>query len=271
MTTQINAGAAPNCEWQTLYRIGGIAAFVAAMFFRRNLAEEYLLFRGLGVIRSGPNAFPDIPADWFALLHTHPLLGLTFLNLFDAVNYVLVGLIFAGLYAALRQTDRGLMTLAMALAVGAIAVYFATNQAFAMLSLSHQYTTAVSDAQRAALLAAGQALLAIHNTGANYGPGLYVSFLLINTAGLIIAAVMLRSAVFSRFTALMGILANLFALGYYLTLTLDPRLRAIPLSAAAPFLLVWYLLLGRRLLGLAWPRRAEGSDKQPFLCGFSAP
>ena len=59
MTTKINADAEPNCEWKILYRVGGIAAFVAAILFRRNLAEEYLLFRGLGIIRSGPNSFPD--------------------------------------------------------------------------------------------------------------------------------------------------------------------------------------------------------------------
>jgi len=251
MTNSDNRGETAGREWKFLYRVGGIAAFLAAILFRRNLAEEFLLFRGLGIIRFGPTTFPDHPADWFALLHTHPLLGLTLLNLFDAVNYALVGLIFLGLHAALRRVNQSLMTLAMALTLVSIAAYFASNQAFAMLSLSSQYASTTSDAQRSALLAAGQALLAIHNTGANYGPGLYISFLFISIAGLIIATVMLRSDAFGKLTAWMGILANILGLGYYVTLTLAPALSAIPLSAAAPFLLVWYLLIGERLLGLA--------------------
>jgi hypothetical protein len=42
-----------------------------------------------------------------------------------------------------------------------IAVYFASNQAFSMLSLSDQYAAATTDAQRSMLLSAGEALLAI--------------------------------------------------------------------------------------------------------------
>ena len=48
------------------------------------------------------------------------------------------------------------------------------------------------------------------------------------------------------FTAWMGIFANLLGLGYYVTLSVAPH-SVIPLSAATPFLLIWYLWLGRGL------------------------
>jgi hypothetical protein len=234
----------------SLYKLAGWSALVAALLFRRNLAEEVLLFRSLGIIRSGPRAFPVSAVDWFTLLHTHRLIGLTFLNLFDAVNYVLVGLIFLGLCLALRRLNRSLIALAMALTFVAIAVYLASNQAFPLLSLSAQYALATSDPQRSGLLAAAEALLAIHNSGANYGNGPYIPFLFIGVAGLLIAIVMLRSSAFGSFRAYVGILANVFGLTYYVTLVLNPRLSFIPLSAAAPFLLIWYLLVGRKLLQL---------------------
>lgn len=249
----LNRGGDPQVDdvrWRLLLKLGGWAAFVAALLFRRNLAEEFLLLRLSGIIRSGPQAFPGNAADWFTLLRTYPLIGLTFLNLFDVVNYALVGLIFLGLCPALFRVSKSAMTLAMALTFVAVAVYFASNQAFALLSLSDQYTVATTDAQRSGLLAAGQALLAIHNSGANYGNGPYVSFLFVNLAGLISAAVMLRSSVFGKFAAWMGILANLFGLSYYLTLVFAPSMSAIPLSASAPFLLIWYLVVGRKLLRL---------------------
>jgi hypothetical protein len=102
------------------------------------------------------------------------------------------------------------------------------------------------------LLASGQALLAIQNSGATYGSGLYISFLLVNLAGLILAIVMLKSQDFGRVVAIIGILANLFALGYYVTQAFAPKLNAVPISAAVLFLLVWYLLIGGQLLRLGW-------------------
>jgi len=59
----------------------------------------------------------------------------------------------------------------------------------------------------------------------------------------------LAAAIFGGLAACVGILANLFGLGYYLTLA-KPMLSFIPLSLAAPFLLIWYILIGRKLLRL---------------------
>jgi hypothetical protein len=250
---ELNRGSDPQLDdarWTLLYKLGGWAALFAALVFRRNLAEEFLFFRSLGIIRSGPRSFPTDAAGCFTLLHAHRLIGLTFLNLFDTVNYALVGLIFLAVCAALFRVNKGAATLATALTFVSVAVYFASNQAFPMLSLSDQYAVATSDAQRSALLAAGQALLAIHNSSANYGDGLYPSFLLVNLAGLLIATTMLRSRAFGRASAITGILANVFGLGYYVTLVLGPRLSVIPISAGAVFLLMWYLLMARRLLQL---------------------
>ena len=235
---------------KTLYQVGGVAALLAALLFRRNLAAEYMLLRMMGVFQTGPRALPVSALDWFSVLHNYRLIGLTLLNLFDIVNYGLVALIFLGLYAALRQVNRGAMTLALVLTWVGAAVYFASNQAFAILSLSEQYAAAGMEAQRNLLLAAGQALLAIQNSSAAYGNGIYISYLLVNLGGLISAAVMLHSRVFGKFTAWCGILANVFGLGYYVTFLFAPAWSAIPISIGAVFLLIWYILIGIKLLRL---------------------
>ena len=244
----------PDLRWNRLYKVGGVAAWIAVLLFRRWLGEEFLLLRAIGIIRFGPRAIPSSVIDWFTLLHTNRLVGLTLLNAFDMVNYVLVGLIFLGLYAALRQANRSYMTIATALAFVGIAVYLASNQAFSMLSLSDQYAAATTDAQRSMLLAAGQAMLAIHDPNV-LGPGA-MGFLLVTVAGLIISAVMLRSGVFGKITAYTGILANAFGLGYPIGVAIAPRTVVIPmvataLSASACFLVIWYIGIARRLLQLA--------------------
>ena len=163
---RVSSRDTPDPRWNRLYKVGGVAAWIAVLLFRRWLAAEFLLFRGIGIIRFGPRTMPSSVIDWFTLFHTNRLVGLTFFNVFDMVNYLLVGLIFLALYAALRQVNRSYMTLATALALLGIAVYLASNQAFSMLTLSHQYAVATTDAQRSMLLAAGQALLAIHDPNA---------------------------------------------------------------------------------------------------------
>jgi hypothetical protein len=211
-----------------------------------------VLLQGFGSHPLWTTLVPTDAAGWFPFLHTHRLIGLTFPNPFDAVNYAWVELIFLGLCAALIHVNKCAIALAMVLTFVAVAVHFASNQAFPMRSLSDQYVVATSDAQHSALLAAAEALLAIHNSGANYGNRPYVSFLFVNLAGLIIATAMLQSRAFGRASAITGTLANAFGLGYYVTLVLDSRLSFIPISAGALFLRMWYLLIGRKLLQLGW-------------------
>ncbi len=119
-----------------------------------------------------------------------------------------------------------------------------------MLSLSKQYAAAESDTQRTLLLAAGQAVLAVHNNASYAGSGIYLSFLMVAIAGMILSGVMLRNSIFSKGTAIMGMLANGFGLSYYLVLGLAPALVFVPISISAVFLLIWYLQISRRLWAL---------------------
>ena len=236
--------------YRGLYKAGAAAALLAALVFRRNLDAEWMLLRGNGMINAGSSTPPTNVIDWFTLLQNNKLLGLTLLNLFDLVNYALVGLLFLALLAALRRASQPWIVLAAALGFVGVIEYFTTNQAFTMLTLSNQYAAAPTEAQRAILLAAGQAILAIHGNAIYLGSGIYLSFLLVSVAGLIISTVMLRSSIFSKGIAYIGILANGFGLGYYIVLPFAPGLVFIPLCISAIFLLLWYLRVGCRLWAL---------------------
>jgi hypothetical protein len=143
------------------------------------------------------------------------------------------------------------MAIALTLSLLGTAIYLATETAYSMLPLSFQYAAATTGAQRALFEAAGQAMLA-EQVGA--GTGTYMAFFLISVASLVIAAVMLRSTLFSNVTAVVGILANGSLLIYYIGLALVP----IPLAISVPLYwasgllsLIWFILIGIRLLQLA--------------------
>jgi len=131
-----------------------------------------------------------------------------------------------------------------------IGIFLATNNPSSMLSLSKQYATATTDAERSNLLAVGQALLSNTNQRAidSFNMGLF----LVSAAGLIVSSVMLQSAYFSRSTAFVGILAHGLSLADYLrqALTSSAIITLLVILPNALFLVIWNILVGRRLYQL---------------------
>ncbi|UCG04183.1 MAG: DUF4386 family protein [Candidatus Heimdallarchaeota archaeon] len=232
---------------KSIYTVGGIAALIAALLFRKNIGSEFVMYREFGIIDWGPSPTPVTAEEWFTLLQDNVLLGLTLLDFFDIINYCLVSLVFITLYYVLRSTNEDYMTIALISGLIGVAVYFASNQAFSLLSLSNQYAAA-SIGQKATILTAGEALLAIHNPGSVYqGTGIYLSHFLVSLSGLIIAIVMFQSSIFSKPTAYAGIIANGFVMGHFILLIIAPQMTFLPYLIASPALLIWYVLISRKL------------------------
>jgi len=204
-----------------------------------------------GVIQGVPESLPSEAIGWFALLQENRLIGLTLLDVFDRVEYVLMGLVFLALYFALREDRRNAVLIATVMGLIGAAVSFVLNQALAMEALSQQYAAATTDQQRLILLADGERLLAIHNPGVIYqGVSFYVGLFLVLLAGLAFSIVMLGSRNFSKLCAVAGILANGFGLGYFAILPFSPALIALPFVLSAPFRMVWYFTIALRLFKL---------------------
>jgi hypothetical protein len=248
MMNQAASAETSDSGWKRLYRVGGVAALMAAVIFRRNFGAEIALFSA--------QQPPGTVLDWFALLQNNRLLGLLCLNLFDLVNYALLALMFLALYVALRPANKRHMAIAATLGLVGITVYLASNTAFSMLSLSDQYAAATTEAQRTQLLAAGQAMLALNrfsSPGAQPGSGGYVSLLLIAAAGLMSSLVMLRSDVFNRATAYVGMAANALDLAYCIAFVCLPSvdgelLSVIFIPAAGLFFMIWHIMVGWKLV-----------------------
>ena len=246
-----------DATWNGLYKTGGLAALICALM--------YLITLGIYVpaYRTGPP--PGTVLEWFTLFQANPLTGLFFLGLADIVIMVLWGPMSFALYAALKQSNKTWSLIATTFVFVGIAVYLATNTAFSMLSLSHQYTAATTEAQKSVVLAAGQAMIAVsEGTGGQY-TGMPLAWL----AGLIFSAVMLRSKAFSKATAWVGILglgllvASMPFAGYTTT---GPTTAVVSAIIAVTYIgggllsLAWYILVGLRLLKLGQP---EGKTLPP--------
>ena len=228
----------------SLYRVGGAAALICAVI--------YLITLGVYIPANRAGPPPGTVLEWLTLFQTSPLTALFFLGLADILIMILWGPMALALYSALRQANKTWSIIATAFVFVGMAVYLATNTAFSMLSLSHRYAAAEGD--QAAVVAAGQAMLAVSE-----GTGQYTGMPLVWLAGAILSAVMLRSKAFGKATAWVGIVglgllvASIPFAGYTTT---GPMTAARSAVVAVTYIgggllsLVWYILVGLRLLKL---------------------
>ena len=216
--------------WKDLYRVAGTAALIMAVLIP------------IQIVVFAVSPPPSTVLGWFTLFQGNPLLGLLEMDLLLMVDQVLVALVLLGLYVALRRADESLMAIAFTLGLLGIAAYFASATAFNMLSLSNQYAAATTDSERSMFLAAGYATAAIWQ-GAAYDAG----YVLEGIALLITSVVMLRSTVFGKRTAYVGILLGVMSL---VPATAGTVGLVFAFGSLAP-LEVWDILIARRLFRLS--------------------
>lgn len=223
--------------WGGLCRLGGLAALL--MLASATVTMVVVLTLG---------GEPTTPNEYFSLLAEDRLVGLLRMDLASIVTIALYYFVFFGLYAALRRTQEPSAALATALAFVGATLWFAAHPALSMVHLGDRYAAATTDAERARLVAAAEAVLASdvwHTTGALVG-----GVLLLGSA-ILISVAMLRSGLFGKVAAWSGILANgVDLLHVLLNLVVPGSPGDVLMAVAGPAYLVWFVSMGRRLLQL---------------------
>jgi hypothetical protein len=134
MTNQVTYAKTTDSVWKNLYKVGGVAALIIAVL----LVCEIIVFA------VWPQ--PSTVIGYFTLFRSNWLVGLLDLDLLGMVAYVLFVPVILAFYVALRRANEAFMAIATALFFVGISVFFATNTAFSMLSLSGEYAAATTDA-----------------------------------------------------------------------------------------------------------------------------
>jgi hypothetical protein len=196
----------------------------------------------------GGKVHPETVVDWFNLFQGNPFMGLRNLGLLNIMLNFLAVPIFFALYAAHRQSKaQPYAAIAALVAFLGVGVFFATNRAFPMLALSRQYAAATMDAQRFVIEAAGQAMLSV---GQSHTPGTFLGFFLLESAGIMMAIVMLRGGVFSKASAYAGMLgfAMMLAFEFFASFVTGLSSAAMILAMIGGLAsMAWYILIARRL------------------------
>ena len=221
-------------RWNSLHKTGGISAIVIAVL----LLGEIIVYAVL------PN--PTTPVACIELFQRNPLFGLLHYDLLGMISYILFIPMILSFYILLRQNSESGMLIATVLFFIGIAVFFASNTSFSMLSLSRQYTLSETDAERAAILASCRTMLTLFNVQA-----FMISYIIVSASWIMIGSVMLSGKLFGRFIAYTGILAGASGIIAEVLENTSEALRWVAIAfyfAAVVFLFLWVFLAGRQLL-----------------------
>jgi len=222
---------------KTLYRIGSATALVQLAVI--------LLY---GVVTAIWGVRPNDAEEALKLFINAPVQG--FLR-GDLPLLILVGLyigLFPALYLALKQQAPLAVTVAFGATLIAVIIGFTNESSFALWHLAGRYQAVTGEAERQAIVAAGEAVIA---AGWWNSTEAYISGLFLQGSGVLISIVMLRSRSFGKLTAVSGLVGNGFDLLQHL---LTPFVVGVN-TALAPFMglayLLWYPLLARDLRRLS--------------------
>ena len=233
--------------WRPLFRLGAVAGALASVGTVADLTLG--LAQGTDLTR-----LPQTAGERFAQLAAHPWVGLYDLDLLNVIiSLVSLPMVVAVGALLMVREARPLAGLALVLSLIATAVFVSSNATLPMLSLSAQYEHAGSEAQRAALLGAGEALLA---RGAHGAPGAFPGFVLSTLASLTLALSMVGTRAFGRLTGLLGAVAFPLLLLYLVAVTFVPALQTVAVLLAAPGGLLAIAWQVRVVLGLARASRS---------------
>jgi len=222
-------------NWKLLCRMGGVAGFLFLVYCLATMVQMAVL--------GGPPASVE---DAFRMLQQNRFVGLLRLDFPTVVVLPLYYLVFFGLFAALKDTDRTHAAIGTALVFLGVTLVLAMPTALPLIALSDKYATATSEAMKARYLAAGEAVLA---TDIWHGTGAYMGGIFVQSGAVWISVVMLRG-IFSKVTAYVGIVTHGLDLVHIVFAPFMPKVSAIFMIIAGLGYPLWLFLVGRRLLQL---------------------
>lgn len=227
-------------KWKSVLLLGSICTFIA-------LAGT-IIDIVFGTVTGGNLAeLPQSAVGRFTQMQSNTLLGLYNLDLLNIIIQLIMIPSYLALYVVLSKVNPGFSLLAFIFfLIGTIAMVTG-NAALPVYELSSKYVAASSDSQKILFAAAGEAMLA---KGIHGSYGMFIGFILPNLGGILISWLMLKSGIFSKTNAWLGLIGSIMISVYLILVTFVPDVKSMATLFAAPgglMLMAWMLLYALRL------------------------
>ena len=219
-------------RWRDLYKAAGVAAVVSEIVIILGLVTYFIW-----PYTPGTESTESILLN----LQSNTLGTLISLDLFLLIGNLFSILLFLALYVSLKQVSESYALIALAIGLIAVGFLIPARPLLELYSLSGQFVAATTEAAKSHYLAAGEALLASFD-----GIGWFLNTLLGGFSLLISSILMLRSNIYSKATAYVGIVSNVAVCSFFL-----PVVGIFLLFLSVPGYAIWYLFLARKFFHLS--------------------
>jgi len=237
MTT--NTSIPTNNDLKNIYKVGAIAVLIQLATILLLLITSFAL---------GLEPRPTTVAEFYAMYNESKLTGML---RDDFTSLILIAMYLGSapaLFFALRAQNFTVAFISTIMMLSGTVGAFAVHAGFSMMHLSDLYAAAATEAHRAQLLAAGEAVLASDMWNSTAG---YMGGILLQGPGVVLSLLMLRNKDFSKVTAISGLLGNGLDLIQHLFHPFAPEISGLIQPVMGIFYLVWFPALARDLLRLA--------------------
>lgn len=231
-------------ELMKFYKIAGVAAFIA---LSANLLDIILGFGNTDIVHYGTKT----AIEWFAVYQHNWFTGLYQLGILNIVYMSAMLFVYAGIVIAHRHKNKIYPVLAMIIFLVGSAIYIANSAAIPMLVLANKYAAAGIEAQKTLFATAGEAVLA---QGEDFTPGSFPGLILGGTAAIMMSVVLLRSNMFGKKVAWIGIVGFIFLSLFTICATFIPVYYNFAFyffgSIGGILALAWFTLIGIKFFKL---------------------
>ena len=233
--SHLNSKLSKTTNDKRIFKISGLASLIIVICAFITMLVAFTL-----------GAEPSTASEYFNILNNDRLVGLLRLDFASMVNVGCYIPLFYGVYVILKEENQDLAALSTIFILIGVVLWFSTHSALTMIQLSDQFAAATTEAERSRLLAAGEAVLASDMYHSSAGA---VGGILLLGGSLILSGLMIKSDVFGKGTAIVGLIGNgTDLLRVLLNLFLPGNPAHMLMIIAGPLFLVWFLLLGKQLL-----------------------
>jgi hypothetical protein len=223
------ADTASDPRWRDLYRAAGIAAIVSEIVIILGLVTYFIWPYAPGR-ESTETIFRNLQSDTLGALIS--------LDVFLYIGNLFSILLFLALYVSLRPVNESLALIALAVGLVAVVLLIHARPLMELYALSSKYAAATTEATRNQYLAAGEALLASFD-----GVGWFLNTLLGGLSLLVSSILMLRSSLYGKAIAYVGIASNVAVCCFFI-----PVIGIFLLFISVLGYVIWYFMLARRFL-----------------------
>jgi len=220
-----------DARWRELYKAAGVAAAIS----------EIVIILGLVTYFIWPYSPGTESTETILLnLQSNTLGTLISLDVFLFIGNLFSIMLFLAFYVSLKQVSESYALIALAVGLLAVGFLIPARPLIELYSLSGQYAAATTETAKIYYIAAGEALLASFD-----GVGWFLNTLLGGLSLLVSSILMLRSDVYSKATAYIGIVSNIAVCSFFI-----PVVGIFLLFLSVIGYAIWYFLLARRFFQL---------------------